>query len=92
MGEWLKGCEICNACLVAEMDELVNSGISVRNAAKLLADEGERKIGDLVYTEAAIIARYLLHKGKRDPHPLTKWFTVNHQKQQNKINSKLSTT
>jgi hypothetical protein len=69
MANWLEGCEICNAGLVAEMDTLVDSGISVRKAAKIMSEEGERKIGDLVYTEAAIRARYLLHKGKREPHP-----------------------
>jgi hypothetical protein len=66
--KWLKGCEICNAGLVAEMDRLVDSGISVNKAAGILAKEGQRKIGDLVYSQAAIRARYLLHKGQREPN------------------------
>ena len=69
MGKWLKGCEVCNAGLVVEMDRLIGNGISVNKAAKLLAEEGERKIGDLVYSAAAIRARYRYFKGLREPHP-----------------------
>jgi hypothetical protein len=69
MGKWLKGCELCNSGLVVEMDRLIESGISVNKAAKMLAEEGERKIGDLVYTQAAIRARYRYFKGLREPHP-----------------------
>ena len=45
MSKWLKGCEICNAGLITEVDRLVESGISVNKACKLMAQEGERKIG-----------------------------------------------
>lgn len=66
--KWLQGCEICNTGLINRVDELVAGGISVRKACKLMAEEGERKIGDMVYSEAAIRARYRLHKGLREPH------------------------
>jgi len=58
---WLQGCEICNTGLIAQVDKYVNKGLSVRKACDLMAKEGERKIGDLVYTSAAIRGRYLLH-------------------------------
>ena len=66
---WINSCEICNVGLINKMDELIGDGISVNKAAKLLAVEGEKQIGDLVYSQAAIRARYLLHKGLREPHP-----------------------
>lgn len=64
MGSWLKGCEICNAGLITEVDRLVESGgMSVRKACDLMAKEGKRKIGDMVYTSAAIRGRYIHYKG-----------------------------
>lgn len=69
MAEWLKGCEICNAGLVAQVDKYVDSGLSVNKACKLMSEEGQRKIGELVYSQTAIMARYRLHKNLRDPHP-----------------------
>jgi len=79
MAKWLKGCEMCNAGLVAEVDRLVDSGISVNKACNLMAKEGERKIGDMVYTSAAIRGRYLLHKGLREPNPKKKENVVHNE-------------
>ena len=68
MGEWLNGCEICNIGLVAEMKEIIETGVSERKAADMLAKMAAQKIGDELYTAAAIRARYQLHTGKRDPN------------------------
>jgi len=61
--KWLQGCEICNTGLINRVDELVDGGISVNKACKLMAEEGERTIGDMVYSQAAIRARYRHYKG-----------------------------
>ena len=93
--KWLQGCEICNAGLINRVDELVAGGISVRKACKLMAEEGERKIGDMVYSQAAISARYRQHKGlinrKRDKvsgnHKPTSQQTQSEQQQDKKEES-----
>jgi len=66
---WLKGCEICNTGLINRIDELVEKGqISLNKACKLMGKEGERQIGDLVYSSEAIRTRYRYHKGLIDPN------------------------
>ena len=66
---WLKGCEVCNAGLCKRMDELIESGLSQRKAAQSLEDEQKETLGAVVYSAGALRGRYLLHTGKRDPHP-----------------------
>ena len=67
---WLKGCEICNTGLINRIDELVEKGqISLNKACKLMEKEGEKQIGDLVYSASALRSRYRYHKGLRDPNP-----------------------
>ena len=64
MGKWLKGCEICNAGLINQVDNLVEKkGISINKACQLMAKEVKNKFGDDIYDAAAIRARYLYHKG-----------------------------
>ena len=66
---WLKGCEICNTGLINRIDELVEKGkIPLTKACKLVEKEGEKQIGDLVYSSEAIRSRYRYHKGLNDPN------------------------
>jgi hypothetical protein len=61
---WLKGCEVCNAGLINEIDRLVEEGnISVNKASQLVADEGERKLGERLYSSKQLMDRYRYHKG-----------------------------
>ena len=67
---WLKGCEICNTGLINRIDELVENGkITLNKACKLVEKEGEKQIGDLVYSAEVLRARYRYHKGLRDHDP-----------------------
>jgi hypothetical protein len=66
---WLKGCEICNTGLIKRIDELVEKGkIPLTKACKLVEKEGEKQIGDLVYSSEAIRSRYRYYKGLNDPN------------------------
>ena len=69
--KWLKDCEICNTGLITVMDDLLEKTpkLTVNKAAKLVADEGNEKVGMNLYSAEAIRNRYRLHKGLRDPHP-----------------------
>ena len=69
MGGWLQGCEICNIGLVNEINKMVDSGLSVRKASRLLAESAKEQIGAEIFTSEAIRSRYLLHTNQREPHP-----------------------
>lgn len=58
MTEWLKGCEVCNAGLCARFDELIESGMSQRKAAKTLEQEQREGLGEVVYPADALRKRY----------------------------------
>ena len=58
MAQWLHGCEICNAGLCAEMDALLASGLSQRQAAKSLEAIQQRRLGEVVYSSEALRRRY----------------------------------
>jgi hypothetical protein len=67
---WLKDCDICNVGLCKAMDHLTQvSKMSMRKAAQKLASEATETIGTQVYSTDAILGRYRLHKGFREPHP-----------------------
>ena len=69
MDGWLQGCEICNIGLVNEINKMVDSGLSVRKASRLLAESAKEQIGVEIFTSEAIRSRYLLHTNQREPHP-----------------------
>ena len=58
MGEWLKGCEVCNAGLCSRFDDLIASGKSQRSAAAILEKEQLRGIGEVLYPAGALGKRY----------------------------------
>ncbi len=62
MTEWLKGCEVCNAGLCARFDELIDSGISQRKAAKELEIEQIKVLGEVVYPWDTLRRRYRRNK------------------------------
>jgi len=55
---WLKGCEVCNAGLCKRMNELIESGLSQRKAAEMLAKEVVDKHGVALYSANALKIRY----------------------------------
>lgn len=54
---WLKDCEICNVGLCSCLDELVEKGMSIREAARRMEKESEG-----LYSESAIRNRYQYYK------------------------------
>ena len=69
LGRWLDGCQLCNAGIIVEMKKKIETGLSVNKASKILSEMATKQIGGELYSAAAIRARYLLHTGKRNPHP-----------------------
>jgi len=69
MTEWLQGCEICNAGLVARFDELQSEGKSIREAARALEDEQVEQIGAVVYPAETLRTRLKRNKpvGSSEP-------------------------
>lgn len=63
MAEWLKGCEICDAGLCARVDELVGQGMSERKASKVLEDDQQEQLGEVLYPWNALRVRYQRIKG-----------------------------
>lgn len=66
MTEWLKGCEVCNAGLCARFDELLESGMSQRKAAKALEREQKQELGAVVYPAETLRRRYWRTKPRGD--------------------------
>jgi len=62
---WIKGCEICNAGLLEEMDRLIEKGTSAAKASEILASQQEDKIGIELYSAENIRDRYRYHRGKK---------------------------
>jgi N6-adenosine-specific RNA methylase IME4 len=65
MVEWLKGCEVCNAGLCARFDELIESGLSQRVAAKKMEEEQINSLGIIVYPANTLRQRYKRNKPKK---------------------------
>jgi hypothetical protein len=84
MSKWLKGCEICNAGLVAEVDRQCKGGISVLKACKLLVKEIERKFNVSPYTAESLMERYRYHKGLTKKKVSENLKSDNKNRQQNK--------
>jgi hypothetical protein len=64
MTEWLKGCEVCNTGLCNRFNELIQSGLSQRQAAERMEKEQQEQIGNVVYSADALRQRYQFHTGK----------------------------
>jgi hypothetical protein len=62
MADWLKGCEICNAGLCARFDELIESGMSQRQAARELEQEQREKLGQILYPSETLRRRFWRNK------------------------------
>ena len=58
---WIKDCQVCNAGLVARMDDLLNQGETIKGASRILAKEA-RKHGVQIITAGGIRGRYRYHK------------------------------
>lgn len=59
MTEWLKGCEICDAGLCAEMDKYIEKhNMSARRAAAALAESAEKITGHALYSADLLRKRY----------------------------------
>jgi hypothetical protein len=58
MTEWLKGCEVCNAALCTRFKELIEKGMSQRQAALLLEKEQKGVLGEAVYSSEALRRRF----------------------------------
>lgn len=64
MADWLKGCEVCNAGLVSEMDRLVDLDVPVQKAAKILAKQAAKELGNELYSAISIQNRYRYYTNK----------------------------
>ena len=63
MVEWLKGCEICDASLIEEVDKFVALNMSVKAAARELLKQQKAILGTELYSVSSIENRYRYHKG-----------------------------
>ena len=66
MVEWLKDCEICNAGLCVRFNELIESGMSQRKAAKQMENEQKDAIGKIIYPAESLRQRFQRNKPKAD--------------------------
>lgn len=69
MGEWLHGCQLCNEGVIVEMKKIIETGVSVNKASKILAEMAAKQIGEELFTAEAIRNRYRFHVGQREPNP-----------------------
>ena len=51
------------------MRKLLDEGLSLYRASKILAERAEEQIGEKIFSANAISSRYRHHTGKRNPHP-----------------------
>jgi len=78
---YLKDCEICNVGLCKRGAELLDSGMTLNKAAKIISVEITNDLGHYLYSPSAIRNRIQLHTGKKDPHKAAKDKKAAHSEQ-----------